>query len=473
KDVQFLFITGTLNSEIKAYRTGVPFRDVTVDSSAAKLLELKDVPAMVDEEYATPDANRIEVAYQCYPKDQIYTQNMFWANVAYNVGSKFFFKDTTDVVNDDLALITDGKTEMSNFEKASRVDNFIKTNFTIVKNNNDELTDLSYILKNRSASDYGILKAYGYYLKALNVPYEIVITANRYDYKFDPDFFIPNMLRSFVIYLPTEKKYIAPDHIESRVGEPPFNIEGNYGLFIKPDYDYYFKKITEEDPKYSRIKRDIDITFLDDFEKVSVQEYQEYTGHWAETNRAVMALSSEQGIKDFKDYLTGSGIEDKEIVDYKVENADMNQLEYNKPFIVKSKMTSESLLEDAGDSYIFEVGKVIGTQSELYQETKRVNPIEMQYPNQYDYTITITIPEGYEVEGLKSLAIDKSYKSDTGEKICKFESTYQLNGNKLVITVQEYYRSNEYDLDRYDEFRSVINASSDFNKSSILIKAID
>jgi len=470
KDVQFLFITGLLDSEIKAYRTDVPFKNVTIDSVAAKLLELKNVPAMVEEEYATPNANKIEVAFQCYPNGQNFTQDMFWGNVSYNVGSKFFPKDITNLVDDDLDLITEGKTDMSIFEKASRVDNFIKTNFTIVKNNNEELTNLDYILKNRSASDYGIMKAYGHYLKALNVPYEIVITANRFEYKFDPDFFIPNMLRDFIIYLPTEKKYIAPDRIENRVGEAPFNLLGNYGLFIQDNFDYYFKKIEEEDPQYSHINRVIDVSFVDDFYKVSVKEYQEYTGHWAETNRAVISLTSEQGMKEFKDYLTGSGIEDKEIVEYSVENTDMNQLEYNKPFIVKSRITSESLLEDAGDSYIFEVGKVIGVQSELYQETKRVNPIEMQYPNQYDYKITINIPEGYEVEGLQSLAIDKSYKSETGEKICKFESTYQLENNKLVITVQEYYRSNEYDLNRYEEFRSVINASSDFNKATILLK---
>ena len=66
KDVQFLFIPGLLKYNIKAYRTSVPFENVTIDSVAAKLLELKDVPAMVEEEYATPDANKIEVAYQCY-----------------------------------------------------------------------------------------------------------------------------------------------------------------------------------------------------------------------------------------------------------------------------------------------------------------------------------------------------------------------------------------------------------------------
>ena len=41
----------------------------------------------------------------------------------------------------------------------------------------------------------------------------------------------------------------------------------------------------------------------------------------------------------------------------------------------------------------------------------------MSYPNQYDYTITITIPDGYTADGLSSLNIDKSYKSkSTGEQ---------------------------------------------------------
>jgi len=55
-------------------------------------------------------------------------------------------------------------------------------------------------------------------------------------------------------------------------------------------------------------------------------------------------------------------------------------------------------------------------------------------------------------------------------KICKFESGYNLEGNKLTITIQEFYKSNEYDLYKYEEFRNVINAASDFNKAYILFK---
>ncbi|MBN4085507.1 DUF3857 domain-containing protein, partial [Flavobacteriaceae bacterium AH-315-B10] len=473
KEAQFLFITGDLNARVKAYRTETTFETITVEGKLAKILTLKDLPAMIEEEYATPNANKIAVVFQCMPKEQNITQEMFWNNVVNNVGSNFFPEEVSPLIKTDIDILIDGDLDKTTFEKASLIDNFIKSNFTIVKNNNAELTDLEYILKNRTSSDYGILKVYANYLKALDIEYEIVITANRFTYKFDPDFFTPNMLRDFLIYLPTEEKYIAPDRIEYRVGEAPFQILGNYGLFITESFEYYFSKIIQSNPNYSRIVRNTDITFDEDMESVSLKQYQEYTGHWAVTSKAILSLSTEQGIKDYEDYLTTTGIEDKSVKNFETENTDMNSLEYNLPFITRCTIISESLLEEAGDSYIFQIGKVIGTQSELYQETERVNPIEMQYPNQYDYDIKIHIPEGYTAKGLEVLNIYKSFKSVTGEKICKFESSYKLEGNTIVITIQEFYKSNEYNVSSYDKFRSVINAASDFNKTSILFKVIE
>jgi len=473
REAQFLFITGDANAKIKAYRTESKFESTTINSTIAKSLTIKNIPAMVDEEYSTPNANKIAVAYQCFPKDQNITQDMFWSNVVNNVGPQFFPEETLKIINDDLANVTKGKKELSTFEITTLVDDYIKSNFTIVKNNNAELSDVNYILKNKSASAFGILKAYSHYLYAFGVKYEIVVTANRYLKKFDPDFFNPNQLQDFLIYLPTEEKYIAPDRIEYRVGEAPFNILGNYGMYITDTLEYYFSKIVQSDLDFSSINRIVDITFDEDLESARLNQSQEYTGHWSATSRAILNLSTEQGIKEYEDYLTGSGIEDKVVESYEAMNTELLQLEYNKPFKTKSVITSESLLEEAGDSYLFQIGMVIGTQSELYQETKRVNPIEMQYPNQYDYTITIAIPDGYTAEGLDVLNIDKSYKSVKGNKLSKFESTYKVEGNSIIITIQEFYKSNEYDLSRYEEFREVINAASDFNKASILLKAIE
>lgn len=473
KEAQFLFITGSLNSNVKAYRTSANFEYTKIDGKDEKLLTIKNIPAMIDEEYSTPNANKIAVVYQCFPKGQNITQNMFWTNVSNNVGRRFFPEKIVKKARLDVAKITEGQSNLSTYNKAALIDNYIKTNFTLVKNNNEELSDLDYILENRSSSDFGIMKVYAQYLKALEVDYEIVVTANRFLNKFDPDFFVPGMLRDFLIYLPSEKKYIAPDRIEARVGEAPFNILGNYGLFITSNLEHYFSKIVEEDSDFSRIRRDLNISFGDDFENVTIIQDQDYFGHWAETSRAILNLSTEENIKDYKDHLTGSGIEDKEVLSYETQNEDINQSEYNKPFKIQSTISSEALLEDAGDSYIFQVGLVIGTQSELYQETERVNPIEMTYPNRYNYEIIVNIPEGYTVEGLSSLNIDKSYIGRNGEKLAKFESSYKMDGNKIVILIEEFYKTHEFDISKYEEFRSVINAASDFNKAAILFKAAD
>lgn len=473
QEAQFLFITGKLQSNVKAYRTDETFEDIKTDDGKGELLTIKDIPGMVEEEYATPKANNIVVVYQCFPPGQNITQNMFWTNVSNNVGQQFFPEQLANQVKQDVDSILQGQSELTTYKKAALVDIFVKSNYTIVNNNNQELSDLNYILTNRSASEYGIMKAYGQYLTALDVEFEIVITANRFLRKFDPEFFIPGMLTDFLIYIPSERKYIAPDRFEARIGEAPFNILGNYGMFIDSKFDYYFSKIIQEDPDYSKIRRDMNISFDEDFESVTIEQDQDYFGHWAETSRAVVNLSTEQGLKEYEDYLTGSGIEDKEILSYETFNEDMNQLEYNIPFQVKTTISSEVLLEDAGDSYIFQIGLVIGTQSELYQETERINPIEMVYPNRYNYEIVVNIPEGYSVEGLESLIIDKRYIASNGKETAKFESNYKLENNRIVITIEEFYNTHEFDLNKYEEFREVINAASDFNKAAILFKSTE
>lgn len=464
---EYTYITGELAAKIKAYGTDAAFTDTTLNDRKSQALRLQNIPAMVEEEYASPDANKINVVYQCFGKGNPITHGMLWNNVVNNLSVGLFPEEALPEAKEMVNGILSAK-DTSDYAKAYLIDDYIKTNFTVIKNNNEQLSDINYILKNRSASDLGILQVYAQLLKAAEVQYLTVITANRYEHKFDPEFFNPGALREFLIYIPTVAQYIIPDRIEYRLGEAPAYILGNPGLFTNSKLEYSFYKITLADDDYSRVVRNMNISFGEDMENVTLSQYQEYYGHWSTTNRAVMNLAPEESIKEFEEYLTGQGIEDKVVNSYSIENKDIKQLTYNTPFIVKANITSESLLEEAGDSYIFQVGKVIGTQSELYQETERVNPIEMQYPNQYDYTITVTIPDDYTAEGLESLQIKKELKDEDGKQKCKFESNYKIEGNKIIITIQEFYKENEYPVTDYDEFRAVINAASDFNKAAIL-----
>ena len=113
------------------------------------------------------------------------------------------------------------------------------------------------------------------------------------------------------------------------------------------------------------------------------------------------------------------------------------------------------------------IGNVIGMQSQLYEEIDRFHPIEITYPNQYDYRIVVKIPKGYIIRGLEGLVFNKSYISLMGNKICKFESNYEINETELVISIQEFYKTLRYQKNRYNEFRDVINSASDFYNTSI------
>ncbi len=471
KRSEMVFITNNLTGNIKTYNTDMNFERTYLDGKLIEELVIENILPMIEEDYAATDANRIYVAYQCFGNPDL-TQETLWNNTVGNVASNFFPEKISKPIIDEIKnnIMIDEPIDISDYKKATLIDNYVKSNYTVIENNNPQLEDIDYILTNKTASDFGILIAYANFLKAFAIEYEIVVTANRYEHRFDPDFYSPSALREFLIYLPQLHQYISPDRIDYRLSEAPTNILGNYGLFINSEFEYRFEKITQYDPEFSRIKRVMDISFSDDFDKVTIDETQNYTGHWAILYRAIMTFYTGADKADVEDNLTASGIEDKATLKFEVENPDMNQIEYNVPYIVNSTIESSALLEEAGDSYIFQIGKVIGTQSELYQERKRINPIEMQYPNQYNYTITVDIPDGYSLEGLESLQIHKKLEVDD-VLLCKFQSDYEIKGDKLIISIEEAYRVNEFPKEHYEEFRQVINAASDFNKAAILYSA--
>ncbi|PHR69258.1 MAG: hypothetical protein COA67_11050 [Lutibacter sp.] len=468
KRSEMVFITNNLTGNIKTYNTDQTFDRTYLEEKLVEELVLNDIPATVEEDYATSEANKVYVAYQCFGNPDL-TQESLWNSTIGNIANGYFPKsiEKSAISEVENVILKDQKNDISIYTKAALLENYIKSNFTVVENRNEQLNDIEYILKNKTASEYSIVKAYAQFLEAMEIEYQIVITANRFEHKLDPEFYSPSALREFMIYLPEIKQYISPTRIDYRLSEAPSNILGNNGIFINKDVEYYFAKITQYDPNYSNIKRVMDISFSDDFDKVIIDENQEYSGHWGIQNRAVMTFFTGQDKEDFKDQLTGSGIEDKNILNFEVGNTTMNQTEYNLPYIVKSVTESSALLEEAGDSYIFQLGKVIGVQSELYQEKERVHPIEMQYPNQYNYTITVDIPKGYTLEGLESLEINKRMEVD-GKLLCKWLSEYEIKQNKLVITIEESYYINEFPKEHYESFRQVINAASDFNKAAIL-----
>ena len=466
KKSEFLLIPGPTEGIIKTYSIDSKVKDTIINTHPAKTIKVVDIPAIIDEEYATAIANRQRLSFQCPLPDDNMNQEDYWENIVSNISPIMFPKNIHPKIFEVSSELIQ-KNEINEYNIANKIDDYVKNNFTISENDNVSLNNIDYILENKTSNDFSIIQVYTQLLTAAGINYEIVITSNRYYNRFDSEFFDPNMLREFLIYFPKEKKYIAPNRLEYRIGEAPFDLLGNYGIYIDRLLDFYFSEIIQSDKSYSRIKRNIKVEFERKLKKIVIDEYQEYSGHWATNNRSLLNFSDEEGLAAFKDYLTASGIENKKVINYEIINAELFQKNYNTPFIVNSKISTESLTTKIKNGYQVKIGNVIGMQSQLYEDIDRFHPIEITYPNQYDYRIVVKIPKGYSIEGLEGLVFNKSYISLMGNKICKFESNYEINENELVISIQEYYKTLRYQKNRYNEFRDVINSAADFYNTSI------
>ena len=461
-----MLIPGPTEGIIKTYSIDSKVKDTIINTHPAKTIKVVDIPSIVDEEYATAIANRQKLSFQCPLPDDNMNQEDYWENIVSNISPIMFPKNIHPKIFEVSSELIQ-KNEINEYNIANKIDDYVKNNFTISENDNVSLNNIDYILENKTSNDFSIIQVYTQLLTAAGINYEIVITSNRYYNRFDSEFFDPNMLREFLIYFPKEKKYIAPNRLEYRIGEAPFDLLGNYGIYIDRLLDFYFSEIIQSDKSYSRIKRNIKVEFERKLKKIVIDEYQEYSGHWATNNRSLLNFSDEEGLAAFKDYLTASGIENKKVINYEIINAELFQKNYNTPFIVNSKISTESLTTKIKNGYQVKIGNVIGMQSQLYEDIDRFHPIEITYPNQYDYRIVVKIPKGYSIEGLEGLVFNKSYISLMGNKICKFESNYEINENELVISIQEYYKTLRYQKNRYNEFRDVINSAADFYNTSI------
>ena len=466
KKSEFLLIPGPTEGIIKTYGVDSKVKDTLIRTYPIKTIEIDNIPSIIDEEYATAIANRQRLSFQCPLPDDNMNQEDYWENIVSNISPIMFPKNIHPKIFETSSELIQ-KNEKNVYNIANKIDDYIKNHFTISENNNASLNNIDYILTNKTSNDFSIIQVYTQLLTAAGVNYEIVITANRYYNRFDSEFFDPNMLREFLIYFPEEKKYIAPNRLEYRIGEAPFDLLGNYGIYIDRLLNFYFSEIIQSDKSYSRIKRNITLDFERKFKKVIIDEYQEYSGHWATNNRSMLNFSDEKGLAAFEDYLTATGIANKKVLNYDIINGELFQKNYNTPFIVNSKISTESLTTKIENEYVVKIGNVIGMQSQLYEEIDRFHPIEITYPNQYDYRIVVKIPKGYIIEGLEGLIFNKNYISLMGNKICKFESNYEINDNELVISIQEFYKNLRYQKNRYNEFRDVINSASDFHNTSI------
>ena len=472
---KFILIENNFKSNIKIYNSNNSFvSDIIFDGKKSKQIIFNNLTATANEQYSTPIANKIKISYQCYENRDDVSQIEYWGNLVQNVSELFFPKTVNEKAKEILKEIKYGyvKIPWNEHKIANAIDEYIKNNFVISDEDDIKLNDIEYILNNKISNDFSIIQVYSSLFKEADIEYEVAISCNRYFLKFDPELFDPNQLREFLIFLPNQEKYISPNRVEYRVSEAPEDLLGNYGIFIDKDLDYYFSEITLFDQDFSQIKKNIEVNISRNLNKTKINESRLFSGYWAITNRNYIYLSENEKTDFLVDFFTVNGLDNKKVSNYNIKNFDISHNTYNTPLEITSTISTSDLIEEKEGLTYLKIGKVIGLQSNLFDEKERINPIEINFPNSYDYNIKVNIPRGYKIVDFSELNKSKEYFSVDGNSTAKFLSKATVNGNVLNINIKEYYKELRYNKKRYQEFREVINAAAKFYESSVRIEKI-
>ncbi|EMR03939.1 DUF3857 domain-containing protein [Cesiribacter andamanensis] len=360
--------------------------------------------------------------------------------------------------------------------KAAAIEDWVKTKFYI-NTNSDASDHIGAIARNKFGSKFGITRLTVALLEKAGIPLELVLTSDRGDVKLDGSFESYNYLEDYLIYLPGEEKYIAPYMPQYRLGMTPAEFTANWGLFVRTkmirDYAHPISEIKyiaapKADDNHDNMVVAVD--FSEDLSANTIKLDRSFKGYQASYIKSALPMLEESRRQELLKELVKFMAQDSDIEEMKFASTDVSFKNFQDPLVVNSRFKSAAFIDRAGGTVLFKVGELIGPQSELYQEEKRLMPVENEYNRSYLRTITVTIPKGYEIQNLKDLAIKASAKDDKQEVVYKFDSSYKLEGNTLTVEVSEFYESIYFPLERFEDFRKVINAAADFNKIVLVMK---
>lgn len=425
-----------------------------------------NLPAYKDEYNATVVANLAKVYYYVDSDNSYNYKSFYWSlnSFADGVNAKSMIKKFIQELQlDDQSVSVD--------ERLKKMDIYLKENIEL-----DYQENYKKVFDTKKINPRMVLYLYKDVLDNLKIPYQFLASTDRFNDKFDKTFVVPAVLSEILIYIPETEKYLSPFEYWLPYGAPNWTCIDNEAAYFKKEgsrnVNCSFIKVGSVSMDENLKTSESEITVDEDMETVRVNKKSTTTGYSAFYYRNVMKYIKEEKLKDFiKDAVFNEV--DVDLKEYTIENKEYrNNYDNSKPFTFNTKVEiKESWLENAGKNYLITLGKVLGKQFDLYQETERHTDIDLSYAKKYNHTIKFNVPEGYAVNSIDNLLFNKELKED-GKVIGRFVSTAKKEGKTIIITIEEFYDFIHLDREKYPAYRNLVNASYDFYKSSIVLSKI-
>jgi hypothetical protein len=433
------------------------------------------IEALNDEKYSATQANKMRYDYQiAYNTAKSNARIYNWEQIGNNVYANLFTptKQETKAVSKLISKL--GLVKLSSDEaKIRALEQFAKT--SIVFKEIDEYITVDKMLDIKYGNSSSLQRLYVGVANELQIPIEVVLTTDRFERKFDATFQSLNSTMEYLLYFPSIGKFLSAEDFFSRLGYPTAGLTGQKGIFIKETSIgdiktgvTKVKNIEATDVKYTYNNLDLNITFEPESLTPIVKIKHTFMGYLAASMQATIPLLDKEKRKEVEEDLSKFMGVETVVKSTSLKGIDSKDVMVN-PFIVESTIETPHLIENAGKKYLFKVGEMIGAQEQLYQEKQRQTDADILFTHSYERNFEIKIPAGYKAKNLENLAIDKRYVAD-GKELASFVSTYKVEGDVIKINIIEDYKILNYPKANFETFRSVINASADFNKVIIIFE---
>lgn len=479
-NVETLFaFPSKLSYIIKSYNGFPPFKMVKDSINDKTYMKAKSdfVPSLADEKYAFYKASLMRYEYTLAFNSYTSSLRVYsWNKISNNVYSNIFNLNKKEISAAKSVINSLNLKNDSEEQKIRKIEGWLKSAIAISEGIN-YLMPVDKAIQLKQTSKTGATKLLVALLNQTGIPFEIVATCNQEEKSFDPEFNGWNFLDDYLLFFPNLNKIIVPDDPSARLGIIPYYYQGAYGLFMFPvSYNkdlktlgYEIKKIPVE--HYEKNTDSLIISLEADLSKLTLQAriHRVLSGELAASFQAFWKFANEERHNKIIGTLFAMGEQNPEIISWSAKNDDQSDIGLN-PFILDVNLNTHSLIEMAGSDIIIKLGETIGEQSEMYQDTPRKLPVNINDAHNYFRKITFTIPEGYRVSNADDLNMKVELIAD-GKVSCTFTSWYEITGNKLIVYSREYYTEVSYPAERFGEFRNVINAAADFNKKTIVLVA--
>jgi hypothetical protein len=467
-----------LKFDVKGYNGFKIGSDTVIEGKRVVFGWDNNVEETNDEKYAVVNRYLRRVQYKISYNLSNSTARIYtWNDFAKRISTAYStYTDKEEKALDTWMKQIDMRSAVTDEEKILQVEDFIKTNINIdEKIVGDDVDALDKVFKTRNTNRDGGVRLFAGLFDRLDIPYNIVFPSSRNEFPIDEELENWNGVEEIFFYFPKTGKFISPVSSDLRYPYVPPYYTAIKGLFLKSitvgsfkTATAVFREVPMEPFDQHAINMEVEVKFDETLDTLLINSKQILKGYGATSYRPIYTFLPKDKQDEANREIIKAIANSTNIYNIKTENTSFKDYFTNKPLIISGDIKSTELLERAGNKILFQLGEIIGPQEQMYQEKPRKFPAEMPYPHILERKIRFHIPEGYQVKNLSDINMNISFKFEGVET--GFVSSYTQNGNTIDIIVVEAYRTMEYPLSEFENFKKVINAAADFNKIVLVLE---